>query len=95
MADEFRLRKQAERGVRARTILDDELTVEAFASIEKQLFTEWCETSPDETDKRERLYALYLGHLDYKQLLQQTLNEGNAAIAQLEHMKDPRRVNRV
>ena len=83
MTDESRLRKQAERGERARVILEDELTQDAFKAIERQLFQEWCETKPHEAEKREQIYRLHLSHLDYRQMLAGALGTGKAATAEL------------
>ena len=83
MTEEAKLRRQAERGIRARQILDDELTQDAFQAIERQLFQEWCETKPDETEKREQIYRLHLSHLDYRQMLSGALGAGKAAESRL------------
>lgn len=82
--DESKLRKQAERGDRARAILEDDLTRDAFSAIERQLFEEWCSTKPGEVEKREQIYRLHLSHLDYRQMLSQALGTGKAAVKQLE-----------
>lgn len=84
MTDESRLRRQVERGDRARAILEDELTQDAFKAIERQLFEEWCETKPHETEKREQIYRLHLSHLDYRQMLAGALGTGKAAVAELQ-----------
>lgn len=84
MTDESRLRRQAERGDRARAILEDELTQDAFKAIERQLFDEWCATKPEETEKREQIYRLHLSHLDYRQMLAGAMGTGKAAVTQLK-----------
>lgn len=86
MADEAKLRRQAERGDRARAILEDELTQDAFKAIERQLFEDWCATKVEETEKREQLYRLYLGHLDYKDMLRQTMGNGKEATNRLKEL---------
>lgn len=79
MTDYNKLRQQARRGDRAREILEDELTVDAFKVIETQLFQTWLATKPDEVETRERLYRLALVHDDYKGLLQKAISNGDLA----------------
>lgn len=79
MTDEYKLRRQAARGDRAKAILEDELTVDAFRAIETQIFQQWMATKPHEDDVRERLYRLHLAHEDYKGLLKAALSNGEVA----------------
>lgn len=83
MTDEHKLRQQARRGDRARDILEDELTVDAFKVIEAQIFQQWLATKPDEEETRERLYRLALVHDDYKGILKAALANGELAKKQL------------
>lgn len=83
MTDEHKLRQQARRGDRAREILQDELTQDAFKLIEAQLFQQWMATKPDEEATRERLYRLMLAHQDYKGVLETALSNGEFAKNQL------------
>ena len=79
MTDERKLRQQAARGERAKAILEDDLTVDAFRAIEAQIFQQWMATKPHEEDVRERLYRLHLAHEDYKGLLKTALHNGEVA----------------
>ena len=56
MSDEFQLRQDQERGVRAAQLLESDLLKEAFAALEAQYIEAWRETGARDTDARERLW---------------------------------------
>lgn len=79
MTDESKLRYQAERGRRAREILDDDATKDAFRAIEAHLFQQWASTDISETERREQLFGLYQSHLQYREMLSRALTNGKLA----------------
>ena len=56
MTDEFTLRKDAERGQRAKRLLEDELLIEAFSGLEAAYIQAWKDTHAGNTEGREKLY---------------------------------------
>jgi hypothetical protein len=56
MADEIALTKAAERAARAARLLDDDLLIEAFATLDRDYLKAWRATAARDTDARERLW---------------------------------------
>lgn len=56
MADEIALRSAAERGARAKALLEDEMLVAAFAGLERAYLDAWKASAARDTDGRERLW---------------------------------------
>lgn len=83
MADAQKLRQQAERGDRARQILEDPLVVDAFAVLEKQMFDLWRETKAHEEEDRERIYWQAAAYQNFKEILLLAMTNGEVAKKQL------------
>jgi hypothetical protein len=56
MTDEANLNEMASRGVRAGELLDNELVVEAFTSLEASYVSAWRATGVDDVTGREKLF---------------------------------------
>jgi hypothetical protein len=84
MTDELQLRFEAERGMRAKALMENELLVEAFDGLEK-LYTEaWRTSPPPAADQRERAW-MALRMLDSVRAdLRRLLDGGKIAQAELD-----------
>lgn len=56
MSNEYKLRHDTERALRARQLLDNELLAEAFASLEDAYAKAWRSTVIDDSAGREKLF---------------------------------------
>lgn len=88
------LRKAAERGPRAKALLDNELLKEAFEKIEQTLMDEWRNTSTEDAQRREDAWRSYklLGAL--RGYLVKTVTNGDAAAKELLKVKNPSIIER-
>lgn len=67
------------RGNHAKRLLEDEVLVEAFATIEKDIFEEWKSTSVDEYDARSDLFLTFKCLERLKARLRAVLDDGTIA----------------
>lgn len=87
--DEMGLRKAAERGPRAKALLDNELLKEVFEKIEQTLMDEWKNTSSEDAQRREDAWRSFKlleglhGHLT------RIVTTGDAAAKELLRIKNP------
>jgi hypothetical protein len=56
MTDESKLQQDAVRGSRAKSLLENELLIEAFDALEKAYIASWRTTNADATADREKLF---------------------------------------
>lgn len=84
--DEFKLRKQAERGVKAKAKLEDETLIAAFAYLEKTYMDQWRVTDYRASDARERIFNLVRGLDKLKEHLASVVANGNLAQHELDAM---------
>lgn len=77
--DELKLRRDAERGVRAKALSEDPLFVEALGLIEADVIRVWKESTPAEAALRERCHIVtaVLGKL--RTNLAQMITDGKVA----------------
>lgn len=87
--DEGKLRQAADRGLRAKTLLENEMLQEAFSAIEAALLDEWKSTVAGEDQRREDAWRSFklLGSL--KGYLSKHVSNGSAAAKELVRIKDP------
>lgn len=68
-----------DRGLHARRLLEDELLVDCFARIEKDVFDEWKDTSVHNYDERTDLFLTLKCLERLKARLRAILDDGNIA----------------
>lgn len=84
--DENKLIKETERGHRAKRILEDDLWLEAWATIETKLMSGWRNSPARDVEGREALWmALQLAE-QVRTLLESHMRTGQMAEMQLEKM---------
>lgn len=87
MADEFKLRKQAEHGAKAKAKLEDETLLAAFAYLEKTYIEQWRVTAFRDADARERIFNLVRGLDKLREHLGSVVANGNLAQHELDAMR--------
>lgn len=95
MADELKLRKQAERGARAEALLNNDLLQEAFDKIESALMDEWRNTGAEDGQRREDAWRSHKLLQNLKGYLKKVVIDGAAANKQLLQIKQPTLVDKV
>lgn len=88
MADEGKLRKQADRGAKASALLKNELLQEAFDKIEAELLTDWKSTTGGDSQRREDAWRSFKLLQNLKGTLHRVVIDGNAASKQLLAIND-------
>lgn len=86
MTDEFKLRKQMEKGAQAKARLEDETFLAAFAYLEKTYIEQWRATDFRNSDGRERIWNLLRGLDKLREHLGTVLANGNLAKHELDAM---------
>lgn len=56
--DELKLRRQADRAVKAKALMENELLIEGFDTIERELLLKWRNSQPADAAGREKLFGL-------------------------------------
>lgn len=75
------------RGFRAKEILEDEIYLETFELVKKELLTTWENSPVRDAEGREKLYMM-LGLLNKLQsVLQTTMDTGKISAAELKHQQ--------
>lgn len=95
MTDEYKLRKQQDRGARAEAVLNNELVVEAFAAIEAELMKAWQHSAADEKEQRDNAYMMFRLLQNFKAQFSQAVHTGKAAQKQLMTISDPSKIRRM
>ena len=88
MADEFKLRKDVERGSRADMLLRDELLTEAFKTLETTYIEEWGNSEFSEIEKRENLWKSTQILGDVRRHLLKVAQNGRIAQKELQDLAD-------
>lgn len=94
MADEGKLRQQAERGERAKRLLENELLQEAFASVEKAIDDGWKGTSAHEKEQRENAYMMHRLLGNFREHIAQVVRTGDGAAKQLLRIEQESKLKR-
>jgi len=93
--DEFKLRRQEERGARVGELLKNQYLVEAFQSLETELTEAWKKTGPNESQRREDAWRS-LKLLDkLKSGLERQVTTGKTAGKQLLEIKTPSKIRQL
>lgn len=85
--DELNLRRQAERGIRAKALAEDPLITEAFALIEANVIRVWKSSEPSETQLRERCHVVTAVLGQFRTNLAQMISDGKVAQSTLNMPK--------
>jgi hypothetical protein len=72
--------KQIDRGNHAKRLLEDELLIECFERIEKDIFDEWKDTSVHNYDERTDLFLTLKSLERLKARLRAILDDGTIAL---------------
>lgn len=83
MTEEERIR----RADQARQITTNETYREAWSSLEQRMLTEWEQTKPTETDKREAIWHALKAHRAVKLRLEALIKDGNEAARVIQRKK--------
>jgi hypothetical protein len=86
MTDEFALTKAAERGARAQRLLEDDLLVEAFETLDRDYSRAWRATAARDTDARERLWQAVQVVAKVRDHLIRVVNGGKLAQRQINEL---------
>lgn len=86
MNNENKLIRDAGHGVRARQLLDDELIVEAFKTLEEAYMTGWRRTTIDDVAGREKLFLAVNIVAKVRDHLAAAVTNGKLAQAELEEI---------
>ena len=87
MADEGKLRKQAQRGKQAENLLKNKLLNEALDQMEEELDRTWKESRPDDHEARHNAYLMNLLLERFKGCLTQHVRTGKGATTELLNLK--------
>lgn len=77
--DETRLRRQAELGIRAKELRENELLVSIFEGLKAQKQKEWTLTNRADADNRERIYCELQGLISIWEQIALIVQNGDAA----------------
>ena len=88
MTDELALNKAAERGARAQRLLEDDLLVEAFETLDRDYSRAWRATAARDTDARERLWQAVQVVAKVRDHLIRVVNGGTLAQRQINELAD-------
>lgn len=86
MTDEYKLHRDAGRATRARQLLDDELLVEAFQTLEDAYTAGWRNTTIDDAAGREKLFLAVNIIGKVRKHLNTVLTDGKLAEAELNEI---------
>ena len=86
MTDELALNKAAERGARAQRLLEDDLLVEAFETLDRDYSRAWRATAARDTDARERLWQAVQVVAKVRDHLIRVVNGGKLAQRQINEL---------
>jgi len=91
MADDSKLRTQAERGDRARAILENDLVLEAFESVQKQIETAWQTSAGPDKEQRENAYLMHRLLQNFRSHFETVVQTGEAGKRELLSLHEPKR----
>jgi hypothetical protein len=78
---------EIQRGDLAKALLESPLLQEALGEIEKSILMAWEQTSPRDTEAREKAWAFYLASKKFKATLVNYIETGRMANLQLQEKK--------
>ena len=81
---EAQLRSEATRGFRANELMNDELMLEAFSTLDKRLTQEWADSPVRDTEGRERIWLMQKLLKNVDAHLREIATTGRMANLQLE-----------
>lgn len=87
--DEGKLRLAADKGLKAKALLENEILKEAFATIENALMQEWKETRSEDSLRREDAWRSYKLLNGLKSYLNRLVSTGEASTKELLQVKNP------
>lgn len=87
--DEALKRRQADRGERAKRILENDLVIEAFKKMEEDIIQGWKNTAPNDDKGRHNAYLLDRLLKNFKLQFEQYLITGKAAQKELLNINNP------
>ena len=87
--DEGKMRIAADKGLKARALLDNELLKEAFDTIESSLMAEWQQTRSEDALRREDAWRSYKLLCGLKSYLNRLVSTGEASTKELLQVKNP------
>jgi hypothetical protein len=88
MPDEIALTRDATRGVRAKSLIDNELLVEAFKTLEESYIAAWRLTNAGDSAGRERLFLAVNIVGKVQEHLNSVIANGKLAQAELNKLRD-------
>ena len=88
MIDEFKLRQDAEKAVRARQLIDNDLLQSAFTGLEEAYTAAWRTTAIDEIAAREKLFLAINIVGKVRQHLAVIVTNGKLAAKELQQLTD-------
>jgi hypothetical protein len=88
MIDEDKLSQDRAKALRAQSLLENELLIEAYAKLEAELVSAWIATPPRDTDGRERCWAAVQANRKHREYLQSIVNNGKLAAAELKKLAE-------
>lgn len=88
MSDEFKLQRDASRGVRAKSLLENEMLKEAFETLEQNYIKAWRNTSIEDAPAREKLFLAINIVGKVQQHLLSAINDGKLAETELREITE-------
>lgn len=86
--NEGKAREKVDRGIKAETLLRNELLQEAFDYLENEFTNAWKNSSVEDTQARERLYMLCQNLSAVKGYIQSAVEDGKLAKAALNGLQN-------
>lgn len=93
--EEYKLRQQQERGVRAKHLLENELLNEAFEGIENDLMKAWQNSMASDELGREDVWRCYQLLKNLREALKRHVITGDGAGKELLHIQDKSKLRKV
>ncbi len=87
---ELKLRKQSERGARARAIFEDSFVQEAFQAVENGILDAWKKSPVRDLEGQTNLRLLYKVYNDFRAYFADAIASGKMATVQLNHERSLR-----
>lgn len=78
---------EIQRGDMARMVLESTVFKEALDTIERDILNAWEQTSPRDTEAREKAWSFYLASRKIRSTLQNFVDTGKMALIQVEEKK--------
>lgn len=94
MADEAKLRKQQDRGERAKRLLENELLNEALDKMEADITAAWQNSRADDDKGRYNAYLMHRLMQNFRDHLTRIAQTGSDAKSELLRIRDPSRMRR-